>query len=161
MSRRTRLPTSAWKSSLPARRLSSSRSRGVTFCGLPFDLRRISATRRRSAGDSVSVTCEGTPRATSKTSSQGTARRRVRPGAALRRLGLALALVLAGGDRDERRRAAALDGLLGHDALLDVAPGGQLELHVEQDLLDDRAQAAGAGLALQGAIGDRDEGVVG
>src|SRR4051812_2928498 len=76
-------------------------------------------------------------------------------------LGLALALVLAGGDRDERRRAAGLDGLLGHDALLDVAPGGQLELHVEQDLLDDRAQAAGAGLALQGTIGDRDEGVVG
>src|SRR3954468_22842469 len=56
---------------------------------------------------------------------------------------------------DERRLDAALHRLLGHDALLHVAPGGQLELHLEQDLLDDRAQAARAGLALQGAVGDR------
>src|SRR4051794_40516947 len=56
---------------------------------------------------------------------------------------------------DERRLHAALDGLLGHDALLDVAPRGQLELHLEEDLLDDRAQAARPGLPLQRPVGDR------
>ena len=45
--------------------------------------------------------------------------------------------------------------------LLDVAAGRQLELHVEEDLLDDRPQAAGAGLALEGLVGDRDQRVVG
>jgi hypothetical protein len=55
---------------------------------------------------------------------------------------------------------AALDDLLGHDALLDVAAGGQLELHLEQDLLDDRAQAARAGLALERLVGDRDQRLV-
>src|SRR4051794_37565427 len=66
--------------------------------------------------------------------------------------GLLLAVVWRLGD--ERRLDAALDRLLGHDALLDVAAGGQLELDLEQDLLDDRAQAAGAGLALERAVGD-------
>ena len=55
----------------------------------------------------------------------------------------------------------ALDRLLRHDALPDVAPRGQLELHLEQDLLDDRPQAAGAGLAHEGLVGDRDQRVVG
>src|SRR4051812_20094168 len=57
--------------------------------------------------------------------------------------GLLLAVVRR--DGDERGLDAALDRLLGHDALLDVAPRGQLELHLQEDLLDDRAQAAGAG----------------
>ncbi len=39
--------------------------------------------------------------------------------------------------------------------------GGQLELDLEQDLLDDRAQPARAGLALEGALGDRGERVLG
>src|SRR4051812_10187178 len=62
---------------------------------------------------------------------------------------------------DQRRLDAALDGLLGHDALLDVAPGGQLELHLQEDLLDDRAQAAGAGLALERAVGHGAQRVLG
>src|SRR5688572_8777356 len=62
-------------------------------------------------------------------------------------------VALVGRLGDERRLDAALDRLLGHDALLDVAAGRQLELDLEQDLLDDRAQAAGAGLALQRAVG--------
>src|SRR3712207_4651443 len=78
----------------------------------------------------------------------------------LRRLrGLLLAVV--GRLGDQRRLDAALDGLLGHHALLDVAAGGQLELDLEQDLLDDRAQAAGARLALERAVGDGLERVVG
>src|SRR4051794_8245281 len=72
---------------------------------------------------------------------------------ALGRLGgLAAALALVRGDGDERGLDAALDGLLGHDALLDVAPGGQLELHLEQDLFDDRAQAPRPRLALEGLV---------
>src|SRR5215211_3552856 len=63
--------------------------------------------------------------------------------------------------RHERGFEALLDGVLGHDALLDVATRGQLELHLEQRVLEDRAQAAGAGLALEGAVGDRAERVVG
>ena len=51
--------------------------------------------------------------------------------------------------------AAALDRLPGDHALGHVAARGQLELDVEQRLLEDRAQAAGAGLALQGLVGDR------
>ena len=70
-------------------------------------------------------------------------------------------VALVGRLGDERRLDAALDRLLGHDALLDVAAGGQLELDLEQDLLDDRAQAAGAGLALERAIGDGLQRVVG
>ena len=69
--------------------------------------------------------------------------------------------LLGRGLGDERRREALLDRLLGHDALLDVAARGQLELHLEQDLLDDRAQAAGAGLALERLVGDEIERVVG
>src|SRR5262249_32188789 len=46
-------------------------------------------------------------------------------------------------------------------ALLDVAAAGQLELHVEEDLLDDRPQAAGAGLALERPVGDRGQRLVG
>src|SRR3954453_5120675 len=65
------------------------------------------------------------------------------------------ALLVLGRDRHERRLDAAIDGVLGHDALLDVAPRGQLELHLEQDLLDDRAQAARARLALERLVGDR------
>ena len=62
---------------------------------------------------------------------------------------------------DQGRRAAALDRLLGDDALGHVAARGQLELDVEQRLLEDRAQAAGAGLALQRPVGDRAERVLG
>src|SRR5829696_3448597 len=62
---------------------------------------------------------------------------------------------------DERGLEALLDRLLGHDALLDVAAGGQLELHVEQCLLEDRAQTARAGLAVDRLVGDRLERLVG
>src|SRR6476620_4958844 len=54
----------------------------------------------------------------------------------------------------ERGRVALLDRLARDDALLDVAARGQLELHVEQCLLDGRAQAARAGLALEALVGD-------
>ena len=37
----------------------------------------------------------------------------------------------------------------------------RLELDVEQGLLEDRAQAAGAGLAREGLVGDRAERVIG
>src|SRR3954452_1317113 len=56
-------------------------------------------------------------------------------------------LVLAGGVGDQHRPLALLDRLLGDDALLHVAAGGQLELNVEQRLLEDRAEAAGTRLA--------------
>src|SRR3954463_4576953 len=69
----------------------------------------------------------------------------------LRRPPAALALVR--GDGDQGGLDAALDRLLGHDALLHVAAGGRLELHLQEHLFDDRAQAAGAGLALQGLVG--------
>src|SRR4051812_36221197 len=52
--------------------------------------------------------------------------------------------LLAGGVGDQHRALALLDRLLGDDALLDVAAGGQLELDVEQRLLEDRAETAGA-----------------
>src|SRR5688500_5349858 len=54
---------------------------------------------------------------------------------------------------DEGRLAAAFDRLLGDDALGDIASGGQLELDVLEGLLEDRPQATGAGLALEGLVG--------
>src|SRR3954464_7171843 len=72
---------------------------------------------------------------------------------------LELDLVLAGGVGDQHRALALLDRLLGDDALLDIAAGGQLELDVEQRLLEDRAEPACAGLALERLVGDRAEGV--
>src|ERR1017187_1395138 len=59
------------------------------------------------------------------------------------------------GDGDERGRRTLLDRVARDDALLHVAPGGQFELDLEQDLLDDRAQATGPGLALERLVGDR------
>ena len=56
---------------------------------------------------------------------------------------------------------ALLDRLLGDDALLHVAARGELELDVKQGLLEDRAQPAGAGLALERLVGDRAERVGG
>src|SRR5437764_3486268 len=61
----------------------------------------------------------------------------------------------------ERGLEPALDRLLGYDALLHVAPRGELELHLEERLFEDRPQPALAGLAFQRAVGDRDEGFVG
>ena len=61
----------------------------------------------------------------------------------------------------ERRLEVLLDRLLRHDALRDVAARRQLELDLEQDLLEDRAQAARAGVALERLVGDRAERVVG
>src|SRR4051794_10877420 len=69
--------------------------------------------------------------------------------------------MLSGSVGDQHRALALLDRLLGDDALLNVAAGGQLELDVEQRLLEDRAEAAGAGLALERLVGDRAEGVGG
>src|SRR5581483_9325148 len=67
------------------------------------------------------------------------------------------------GDRDshERGRGALVDRVPGYDALAYVPPGGELELDLEENLLDDRAQPAGAGLALERAVGDRVQGVLG
>src|SRR5438128_6503344 len=62
---------------------------------------------------------------------------------------------------DERRAETLLDGLLGHDALLHVAPGRKLELDVEQGLLEDRPQAARARLAGKSLVSDRGERLVG
>src|SRR5829696_2378544 len=80
----------------------------------------------------------------------------------LRRLGGALFFVLelGSGARHERRLEALLDRLLRDHALGDVLARGELEHHVEQRVLDDRAQAAGARLALEGAISDRPQRVV-
>src|SRR5215203_161586 len=69
--------------------------------------------------------------------------------------------VLLDGLGDESRAAALGDRLPGNDALGDVAARGQLELDVEEGLLEDRAQAAGAGLSLQRLVSDRLEAVVG
>src|SRR5215208_2746916 len=74
--------------------------------------------------------------------------------------GLAVVLVLRRLG-DERGLEALLDRLLGDDALLHVASRGQLELDVEQGLLEDRAQATGAGLAENRLVRDRVQRVVG
>ena len=65
------------------------------------------------------------------------------------------AAVVAARPGDQRRLLRALDRVLGDDALGDVAARGQLELDVQQRLLEDRPQAAGAGLALERLVGDR------
>src|SRR5262245_33375860 len=71
--------------------------------------------------------------------------------------------LVAGGlrTRDERRANALRDALLRDHALGDVAPRRQLEHHVEQRCLDDRAEPAGTGLALERAVGDLPHRVVG
>ena len=77
------------------------------------------------------------------------ARRRVRPRApwhATARLGL----IRLG---DQHRRLAVLDRLGGDDDLLDVGALRDVVHHVEQRLLDDRAQGARAGLAVDGQLG--------
>src|SRR5262249_53345317 len=55
---------------------------------------------------------------------------------------------------DQHQLDTALNNLLGHDALLNVAPKKQLELHLQQNLLDDRTQTTNTGLALQSAVGN-------
>src|SRR5688572_33414625 len=62
--------------------------------------------------------------------------------------------------RDERRAEVALDRLLRDHALGDVLARRELEHDVEERELDDRAEAARAGLALQGLVGDLPERVV-
>src|SRR4051794_10913632 len=76
-------------------------------------------------------------------------------------LGRLFGLFVLRGLGDERGLEALLDRLLGHDALLHVAAGRELELHVEERLLEDRPQAARAGLALERLVGDRLERLVG
>src|SRR6185437_13729033 len=65
------------------------------------------------------------------------------------------------GARDERRPDALRDALLRDHALADVAPGRQLEHDVEQGALDDRAEAARAGLARERLLGDLPQPVLG
>src|SRR3954447_20501372 len=65
------------------------------------------------------------------------------------------------GARDERRADALRDALLRDHALGHVPSRRQLEHHVEQRALDDRPQAAGAGLALERAVGDLPHRVLG
>src|SRR3954469_5661179 len=85
------------------------------------------------------------------------------PGKLLGRLLYRLVPLVAGGlcARDERRADALRDALLRDHALRDVAAGWQLEHHVEQRSLDDRAEAARAGLALERAVGDLPHRVIG
>src|ERR1700689_1350899 len=61
---------------------------------------------------------------------------------------LGLVVLFGRGLGDERRRQTPFDGLLGDNALAHVPPRGQFELHVQEDLLHDRAQAARARFAL-------------
>src|SRR3546814_4273609 len=56
---------------------------------------------------------------------------------------------------------AALDDVLVDDDLDHVGQVGQIEHGIEQDRLDDRTQPAGAGLALDRLLCDRDQRVVG
>src|SRR5439155_10917291 len=70
-------------------------------------------------------------------------------------------LVVGAGARDERRLDALLDRLLRDRALDDVLARRELEHHVEQRALDDRAQAARAGLACQRLLGDLPERLLG
>src|SRR5262245_47077886 len=63
--------------------------------------------------------------------------------------------------RDEGRPEVPLDRLLRDHALVHVLARRELEHDVEEGVLDDRAEAAGAGLALQGLVADLPEGVLG
>src|SRR5207237_2160145 len=65
------------------------------------------------------------------------------------------------GARDERRADTLRDRLLRDHALRHVAARRQLEHHVEERALDDRAEAAGARLAIECLVGDLPERVVG
>src|SRR5689334_4384716 len=62
--------------------------------------------------------------------------------------------------RDERRLQALVDRLARDHALRDVLARRQLEHDVEERRLDDRAQAASTGLALERLVRDLREGVV-
>src|SRR5438128_11440991 len=64
------------------------------------------------------------------------------------------------GARDERRLQSPGDRLLRDHALGDVLARRQLEHDIEQRPFDDRAQAAGAGLAQQRAVADLPERVL-
>src|SRR4051795_459630 len=87
----------------------------------------------------------------------GLARTSVEPRQSLSGLlgGFGRGILVLRGLGDERRVEALHDRLPRHDALLHVAPRGQLELHVEERLLEDRPQAARAGLAFERLVGDR------
>ena len=65
------------------------------------------------------------------------------------------------GARDQRRVDVLEDDLAGDDDPGDVLAGRHLVHHREQHLFHDGAQAAGAGAAQDGLVGDRLEGVVG
>src|SRR4051812_23479404 len=60
---------------------------------------------------------------------------------------------------DDHGPLALQDRVLRDDALLHAGFGWKLIHHLEHRLLEDRAQAAGAGIALDGLLGDRFEGV--
>src|SRR5207253_913445 len=60
---------------------------------------------------------------------------------------------------DEQGLAVAIDAVLVDDDLLDVRQRRQVEHDVQERVLDDRTQAAGAGTALEGAFGDGLEGM--
>jgi hypothetical protein len=53
----------------------------------------------------------------------------------------------------QQRQAAGADRLLGDDAFADVGPLRDVVHHLEERLLDDRAQRPGAGLAVEGDLG--------
>src|SRR5712671_5308180 len=61
------------------------------------------------------------------------------------------------GLRQEERQPTIADRLLGDDAFPDVVPLRDVVHHLEERLLDDRAQGPGAGLALEGDVGRRYE----
>ena len=62
---------------------------------------------------------------------------------------------------EEERAAEAADGVGVDDALLDVAAAGDLVHDVEEAVLEDGAEAAGAGLVAEGLFGGGFEGVLG
>ena len=73
----------------------------------------------------------------------------------------ALRLRLLGADRLEGRREPPLDRLSGHHAPAHVTAGRELELQVEQELFDDRAQTARPRRSQKRLVGNRAERVFG
>src|SRR3954469_13995445 len=142
----------AWRRGVaPAATSARARSTGATTTQPDRSRRhasRSSSSVASSAGSSRSASGRSPRSAGVKVAS-------VRPSGALSRGDLVVAGVVRRRRLGhERGRVALLDRLARDDALLDVAARGQLELHVEQRLFDDRAQAAGAGLALETLVGD-------
>src|SRR5213593_4931355 len=116
-----------------------------------------SARVRRVSSQAIRSTSRSTRSARAETSSRlpiGVATTKRVP-RALRLRGLFVGL------GDQHRALVVQDHLARDDALLEALDGRQLVHDLEHDLLEDRAQAAGSGAALEGLAGDAGDGVVG